>query len=66
MGQFTRNHHLHPCVNMLQCWGNKNKLISESLPGQERKTKPKKYISITYPEQITSYKEKEMRNHKRN
>lgn len=35
-GQLTKNHHLHPCVNMLQCW-DKIEFISESLEGQSLK-----------------------------
>lgn len=35
-GQLTKNHHLHPCVNMLQCW-DKIEFISESLEGQKKK-----------------------------
>lgn len=39
-GQLTKNHHLHPCVNMLQCW-DKIEFISESLEGQSKKKKKK-------------------------
>lgn len=42
-GQLTKNHHLHPCVNMLQCW-DKIEFISESLEGQSLKKKKSKTV----------------------
>lgn len=38
--QLTRNHRLPPCVNMLQRWENKIKLMSED-PREMRKNKTK-------------------------
>lgn len=50
-GQLTKNHHLHPCVNMLQCW-DKIEFISESLEGQSKKKKKKQFkINNMNPEQ---------------
>lgn len=50
-GQLTKNHHLHPCVNMLQCW-DKIEFISESLEGQSYKKKKKQFkINNMNPEQ---------------
>lgn len=45
-GQLTKNHHLHPCVNMLQCW-DKIEFISESLEGQSKKKKKKNSLKLT-------------------
>lgn len=47
--QLTRNHHLHPCENMLRCWENINQ-VSESLEGHgKQKEKLVKISHLSHP-----------------